>query len=98
MIEDLSCQPLLRSVCCRVEGRVQGVCFRSGTRTEATRLGVVGRVRNLEDGAVEVLAQGEPDAVATLVGWLWNGSPLSRVTAVIVTDAVPISLTDFATE
>lgn len=98
MTEDLARQPLVRSVCCRVEGRVQGVFFRSSTRTEAARLGVVGRVRNLDDGAVEVVAQGEPDAIAALVGWLWKGPPLSRVTAVTVTDAAAMDLKDFATE
>ena len=95
MTEALARQPLQRSVSCRVEGRVQGVFFRSSTSTEANRLGVVGRVRNLEDGAVEVLAQGKPEAVAALIGWLWRGSPLSRVVAVTVTDAEPITFSDF---
>lgn len=96
--EDLSRQPGLRAVRCRVEGRVQGVFFRASTRAEADRLGVVGSARNLEDGAVEVFAQGEPDAVAQLVGWLWQGSPLSRVNAVTLTDAQPLTLARFVTE
>ncbi len=77
---------------------MQGVFFRSSTCTEANRLGVVGRVRNLPDGAVEVVAQGEPDAVAALVGWLWKGPPLSRVTAVRVAETARAQLTGFTSE
>jgi hypothetical protein len=40
-----------------IEGRVQGVWFRESTRTEASRLGVFGWVKNRHDGKVEVLAQ-----------------------------------------
>ena len=98
MTDDLAQQPPLRSVRCRVEGRVQGVFFRSSTVKEADRLGVRGRVRNLEDGAVEVVAQGEPDAVAALVEWLWQGSRLSRVTAVTVADTEPNTLMGFSTD
>ncbi len=50
-----------------VRGRVQGVGFRWWTRARALELGLVGHARNLPDGRVEVLAQGEPEAVEGLV-------------------------------
>lgn len=49
-----------------VRGRVQGVGFRWWTRSRALELGVVGHARNMDDGRVEVVAQGSPDAVERL--------------------------------
>ena len=71
---------------CLVEGRVQGVFFRASTATRATQLKLSGHARNLPDGRVEVVASGAPDAVAELCGWLWEGSPASRVSRVSVED------------
>ncbi|GAB6042760.1 acylphosphatase [Endothiovibrio diazotrophicus] len=66
-------------LCCRVEGRVQGVWFRASTREQAGRLGLTGHARNLPDGAVEVLACGDPAALDQLHRWLHHGPPLARV-------------------
>jgi Acylphosphatases len=49
-----------------VRGRVQGVGFRWWTRARALELGLVGHARNLVDGRVEVVAQGDPKAVEQL--------------------------------
>lgn len=62
-----------------VEGRVQGVWFRAGTREEALRLGLQGYARNLPDGRVEVLACGEERALENLRDWLRQGTPQARV-------------------
>lgn len=67
---------------CVVSGRVQGVFFRAFARERAQQLGVTGYARNLPDGSVEVLACGEPEAVAQLREWLREGSPEARVTSV----------------
>jgi len=64
-----------------VDGRVQGVGFRYATMARADLLGVDGWARNLADGRVEVHAQGEPGALAELVGWLSVGPPAARVTS-----------------
>jgi acylphosphatase len=63
---------------------VQGVFYRASTRQKATELGCAGYARNLPDGRVEVLAVGEPQAVQSLVDWLWRGSPASEVKLVEV--------------
>jgi acylphosphatase len=70
-----------------VQGDVQGVGFRAATAHEARRLGAAGWVRNLSDGSVEVLAQGEVAAIDRLVTWLRRGPSLARVTAIDVDDA-----------
>ncbi len=68
----------------RVTGRVQGVWFRASTREEATRLGLVGWVRNLTDGSVRLEAEGSRRAVEELLAWCRQGPPLARVTGVEV--------------
>ena len=67
---------------CIVSGRVQGVWYRASAQRKADELQVTGYARNLPDGRVEVLACGDPAAVAQLVAWLWVGSSASKVTAV----------------
>lgn len=62
-----------------VRGRVQGVFFRASTREQALRLGIGGHARNLDDGAVEVLACGSGDALDALERWLHHGPPAARV-------------------
>jgi len=62
-----------------VHGDVQGVFFRHQTRIEATRLGVVGTVRNLPDGTVEVVAEGPHAALERLLTWLHRGPEMARV-------------------
>lgn len=52
---------------------MQGVSFRYYTRQEATRLGLVGWVRNLRDGRVEAVFQGDKSAVDKIVAWCKQG-------------------------
>ena len=67
-----------------VKGRVQGVWFRGSCAEQGRLLGVSGRARNLPDGRVEVLAQGEKEAVERLVEWCHHGPPTALVTRVEV--------------
>jgi acylphosphatase len=68
-----------------VSGRVQGVAFRIATVEEAQRLGgLQGWVRNLRDGRVEAVAEGERSKVEALVAWCRRGPPPARVTDVQV--------------
>ncbi|MFB6270758.1 MAG: acylphosphatase [Halobacterium sp.] len=62
-----------------VSGKVQGVYFRANTREQATERGVDGWVRNLRDGRVEAVFEGDEDDVEALVEWCHEGSPAARV-------------------
>jgi acylphosphatase len=72
----------------RVTGRVQGVGFRWWARAQASRLGVVGTVRNAADGSVEVQARGSDHALAELERLLGEGPPHAEVERV---DRIPAS-------
>ncbi len=65
-----------------VSGRVQGVFFRAHTKETAERLGLRGFVRNLPDGRVEIVAEGEEEALRELIDFAHRGPPLARVTGV----------------
>ena len=63
----------------RIEGRVQGVGFRWFVLREAQRLGLAGWVRNADDGAVEVRAEGPAAAIARFELQLEHGPPAAQV-------------------
>lgn len=67
-----------------ISGRVQGVGFRAALREEAIRFGLSGWVRNLADGRVEAVLEGDPAAVDRLLAWCHQGPPRARVAAVEV--------------
>ena len=62
-----------------VHGRVQGVAFRHYACRRALELGVTGWVRNLPDGSVEGLFEGDETAVNALVEWCRSGPAAARV-------------------
>jgi len=62
-----------------VSGRVQGVFFRQNTKRQALSHGVTGWVRNLLDGRVEAVFEGEENAVKTLVDFCRQGPSSARV-------------------
>lgn len=68
---------------CLVHGRVQGVFYRASTQQEAHRNNVNGYAKNLDNGSVEVLLCGHPDAVGHMKAWLWQGPPAAHVSDVI---------------
>jgi len=66
-----------------VRGHVQGVGFRWWTRARALELGLVGWARNLEDGRVEVVAEGDREACEALLALLRGGGAPGRVRSVV---------------
>ncbi|HZR22039.1 MAG TPA: acylphosphatase [Vicinamibacterales bacterium] len=78
-----------------ISGRVQGVGFRYFTADAASREGITGWARNLADGRVEVVAEGEAEAVARFERVLRHGPPHAHVENVDVTDELPIGAPGF---
>ena len=77
-------------------GRVQGVGYRQGCRRTARSLDLVGWVRNLADGSVEMFAQGDPAGIDRLIDWVWAGPTGAAVTGVQTDVVAPdLTLTDF---
>lgn len=72
-----------------VTGKVQGVTFREHAKERAKILGLKGYVKNLENGAVEIVAEGEQLHLADLVAWTKKGPPTAEVTNVEVTYDAP---------
>ncbi|ATY10361.1 acylphosphatase [Amycolatopsis sp. AA4] len=66
-----------------VHGQVQGVGFRWWTRSRALELGLTGFARNLPDGRVEVVAEGDRDNCALLLAALRSGTSPGRVERVV---------------
>jgi bifunctional non-homologous end joining protein LigD len=79
-----------------VSGRVQGVGFREATRRRALELGVHGWVRNLDDGSVELHAEGPEPALTALREFLHAGPAGASVSAVDLTPARPEGHEQFA--
>jgi acylphosphatase len=65
-----------------VKGRVQGVYFRAYVSRCAAELGLTGWVRNLENGDVEIQAEGERAVLERLNSYLHTGPPSAEVTSV----------------
>ena len=72
-----------------VSGRVQGVGFRYFVLDAAESEGLSGWVKNLPDGSVEVLAEGEREAVERFEGRIHRGPPNARVAGVESSDEPP---------
>ena len=63
----------------RIQGDVQGVNYRANTQQAARRHGVNGWVKNLPDGDVKAVFEGEEEEVRRLIDWCRTGSPAARV-------------------
>jgi acylphosphatase len=67
-----------------VSGRVQGVFFRGAAAAQARALGIGGYARNLDDGTVEIVAEGDRAVLETMVAWAHRGPSAAHVEEVQV--------------
>ena len=74
---------------------MQGVFFRDSVRRLAESRDIAGWVRNNDDGTVEAVFEGDPDAVSVLVDWAHRGPSGAQVSAVEVTEEEPEGLSGF---
>jgi acylphosphatase len=79
-----------------ISGRVQNVWFRDGCAREAEAAGVTGWVRNLPDGRVEAVFEGEAPAVERVVRWCREGPSRARVSGLDTLDESPVGERGFA--
>jgi acylphosphatase len=78
-----------------VTGIVQGVFFRKNTCLQARKEGLVGWVRNLPDGTVEIHAEGYPEALERFVNWCKQGPTAASVDQLLVEQVDVEGYTDF---
>lgn len=79
-----------------IEGRLQGINFRFQTQDKAKQLGLVGFVRTLADGRIEIEAQGDKDSLEALLEWCQQEPHGSHIKSILFRyDQVTKSYTDF---
>jgi len=69
-----------------ISGRVQGVWFRENTLKKAKNLGIFGWVKNLPDGKVEAVFEGEKEKVEKMLEWSKRGPFFAKVTGLEARD------------
>jgi acylphosphatase len=69
-----------------ISGVVQGVFFRGATRRAAADLNLTGWVRNMEDGRVEAVFEGEDSGLDKMIAWCKVGPPAAKVGKVTMTE------------
>ncbi len=69
-----------------IQGQVQGVCYRAHAAEMGQRLHLHGYVRNVSNGDVRAIVEGDDEAVSAFVAWCYEGSPQAYVEEVRVTD------------
>jgi len=88
----------MKSIHILVSGQVQGVFYRSFTKTAAEKLGITGWVKNLPDGRVEALATGNENKITKFIEELKRGPPASRVDNVEITEIQPSEIKEKYTD
>jgi acylphosphatase len=70
--------------CILAFGRVQGVFYRASAKKVADKIGICGWVKNLPDGSVELLVEGEKEKVEKMIDWCKKGPFLAKVNRIEV--------------
>jgi acylphosphatase len=78
-----------------VSGRIQGVSFRANVRRKASELELKGYVKNLPDGNVEVVAEGNEEKIKELIEFIKKGPGIARVSGVQVNHKMPENFKNF---
>lgn len=73
---------MLQTMLITVSGRVQGVFYRQSTREKAMAIGIKGKVMNMPDGNVQIIATGSKEQLNKLLEWCKQGPPKALVSGV----------------
>lgn len=74
-----------------IEGRLQGRNFRFNAQRQATRLGLVGFIRNLSDGRIEIEVQGGEDKVEQMLTWCQEEPHSSQIYSILFRYDEPVN-------
>lgn len=74
-----------------IEGRLQSMNFRFNAQREADELGLVGFVRNLTDGRIEIEAQGDEDKVEKMLNWCQEEPHSSQIRSILFRYDEPVN-------
>ena len=86
----------MKKVHVTISGLVQGIFFRHHAKVLARKLGLKGYVRNLSNGNVEVVAQGDSKNIEKLIDFLKKGPSGAKVDKIDIIEQKPTSeFTDF---
>jgi len=83
---------MLQTISITVSGKVQGVFYRQSTKEKALVLGIKGKVMNLENGDVQIIATGTEEQLNLLIDWCKRGPSKAVVTGI---DVKELSFQDF---
>ncbi len=78
-----------------VSGKVQGVFFRANVRNKANELELKGYAKNLDNGDVEVVAEGSEEKIKELIDFIRKGPGIASVAGVQVKHKEPESFKNF---
>ncbi|MBI4452908.1 acylphosphatase [Candidatus Woesearchaeota archaeon] len=78
-----------------VSGRVQGVFFRANVRDKALQLGLNGYAKNLENGDVEIVAEGAEDQLEKFIDFIRKGPGIASVAGIQVKHKEPENFKSF---
>ncbi|MBI3026572.1 acylphosphatase [Candidatus Woesearchaeota archaeon] len=78
-----------------VSGRVQGVFFRANIREKAAELGLKGYTKNLNDGNVEVVAEGNEEKIKELIEFIKKGPGIAKVKDIKIKNKEPENFKSF---
>ena len=84
---------MLQSISITVKGKVQGVFYRQTTKETASRLGITGEVKNLDNGDVHIIATGTAEQLEAFTAWCKKGPERAVVTNVMV-EKIPLQSFD----
>ena len=81
-----------------VSGKVQGVGFRDATQRKAIELGILGTVRNLDDGRVEIIASATSETLKSFNSWCQQSPPYAQVDNIDISELEAIGFSEFRIE
>ena len=87
---------MLKTISVIITGKVQGVFFRQSSKEKALALGITGKVMNLHNGDVKIIATGSDEQLKAFTEWCRQGPPKADVTSIKITE-LPIQLFDHFT-